>query len=86
MLQLGKKIPTDLLHTDSLGMNLGIQYIKKFSCSREEVTSRENTGLSKRDCMVDATQWEQKRLITLATSTVKDSISKAGKKRSYLMH
>ena len=38
MLMLGERLPTELLHTDSLGMDLVIRYVKKFSCSREEVT------------------------------------------------
>ena len=37
-----------LLHTDSIGECLVTAYVKKFTCSRERVTERKDTGLTPR--------------------------------------
>ena len=74
----GERLLTEILHTDSLGTALVIEYAKKFPCSRDKVVKRENTGLYKRDYTARGSKEECAKLVTLATSISKTALEKVG--------
>jgi hypothetical protein len=80
MEHIGERVPTEILHTDSIGEALVIQYTKKLSCLEKPPASREKTGLSKRDYTVEGSKEKHKRLVALATSTVVKTVSASGDK------
>jgi hypothetical protein len=46
--KIGERLPTEILHSNSIGTDLVAAYAKKFACSHERVIKREGTGLRKK--------------------------------------
>jgi hypothetical protein len=74
MLTPGERLVREILHTDSLGTDLLIEYIKKFAMSDKLVGEREGAGMSKREHTVDAAKNEGKHLVGLATAVTKSKL------------
>jgi hypothetical protein len=76
MLEPGEQLVRELLHTDLIGTDLLIEYVKKFAMTTELVGEREGTGMSKTEYTVDAAKEEGKRLVGLACSVSAEKLNK----------
>jgi hypothetical protein len=76
MLEPGEQLVRELLHTDLIGTDLLIEYVKKFAMTAELVGEREGTGMSKTEYTVDAAKEEGKRLVGLACSVSAEKLNK----------
>ena len=76
MEKIGERLPTEILHSDSIGTDLVASYTKKFACSQERVIEREGTGLRKREYTIEVTQAKRAKLVSLATSTTTKAVEK----------
>jgi hypothetical protein len=78
MQQQNERLQKELLHTDSIGECLVTAYVKKFTCSRERVTERKDTGLTPRNYTDEGSKALRKKKVALATSTSKKTIDASG--------
>jgi hypothetical protein len=78
MQQQDERLQKEMLHTDSIGEGLVTAYVKKFTCSRERVTERKDTGLTPRNYTVEGSKALRKKKVALATSTSKKTIDASG--------